>query len=110
MATGLYHQLKFIQGEDVVLSFDIQEDNVYLDLSNLTFAGQIQGQNGAPVAAATFIFTQNVDDVNVFDATLSDTSLLTGEYKYEIRYTNNTTSITEVMLYGDVKVSPTVLI
>lgn len=107
MSKGLYYPISIIQGETLDLPFDIIEGNEFLDLSLLTFVGQVRGS--IPTPLATFTFVEDDEDINVLHAVISaaDTNITpSGLYVYEIRYTDADQKVS-TLLHGSFDVRQT---
>ena len=104
MSKGIYYPINIVQGETLDIPFDIKENGEFLDMSTLTFIGQVRGV--IPTPLAEFVFIDDDDDVNVMHAVIeSDDTNITpaGVYVYEIRYSNAATNVRS-LLYGSFEV------
>jgi len=99
---GLYYPITFVQGETFELPFSVQDDGVVWTPSEYNFAGNIRNKElGDITDVATFDFTISVEDPEyVIASILSTNDIQTGEFLYEIRMTNTTTSRVQTILYG----------
>lgn len=104
MSLGLFYPIKIIQGETLDLPFDIKEGSEFIDMSTLTFIGQVRGVDPTPLAS--FIFVVDDEDINIMHAVIeSDDTNITpaGIYAYEIRYSDIETNV-HTLLYGSFEV------
>jgi nitrogen regulatory protein PII-like uncharacterized protein len=104
-----YLHLDFVQGEDIILEFDVMEDCERLYLDDYTLTGSIiEDYNG--VAITNFSFAETDEDPEIWAASIPSSvtsNLLAQTYKYEIKMMNNITSKTETLLYGTLTLSQT---
>jgi len=107
----LFLHLESVQGERLSLSFDIQDKDTeeFLDLSEYDLVGSVL-ENYNDTAVADFIFAENEEDSNIWDAYIAGATtaaLVSKNYEYEIRMTHKTSGIPETLFYGTWELAPT---
>lgn len=102
----IFLNLDYVQGEEIEIEFDIQQDCEQLYLDEYNFVGAvIEDFNDIPVAV--FQFNESATDVKAVIASISSSvtdTLNVKVYTYEVKMASKADNKPETILYGTLNI------
>lgn len=108
---GLFLPISAVQGDTLDVAFDLSIDGETQDPSDYSFEGVFWKLNDESTNPIMFTIAEDDTDPYLMHFRYTDTDQLnTGEYRFQIRATDNESNSKDTIIYGSLVIQPSFML